>query len=326
MGDGMGRGGGDGGRAGRVLSSILEAVGRTPLVELGRLRPAGAARIVAKVEALNPSGSVKARPALAMVRDAERRGLLTPDSIIVEASSGNQGIALSMVCAVLGYRVKIVMPRTMSPERQEIMQAYGAEVILTEPGANISETLENALRRVRDLAAEDRRVFVTGQFDNPANPAAHRLTTAAEIVEQLGPGARADAFVAGVGTGGTLTGAGGALKQAYPGLRVIAVEPAGAALLSGGQVGDHIQQGIGDGIVPQVLDRGLIDEVIQVTDEDAVATARLLARKEGLLVGVSAGSNVWAAMRVAERLGDGKTVVTLCPDTGERYLSLDVLG
>lgn len=319
VGAGMGTG------LGGVLGSILEAVGRTPLVALDRIRPAGSARVVAKLEALGPSGSVKARPALAMILEAERRGLLGPESVVVEASSGNTGIALSMVCAVLGYRAKIVMPQGMSPERKQLMEAYGAEVILTGAGDNITEALENALRRVEELAAADPRVFVAGQFSNPANPAAHRHTTAAEIIAQLGPGGRADAFVAGVGTGGTLTGAGGALKRAYPGLVCVAVEPSGAAVLSGGTVGTHVQQGIGDGIIPDVLDRSLIDEVIQVTDGDAVATARLLARREGVLAGVSSGSNVWAAMQVAARLGEDRVVVTICPDTGERYLSLELL-
>jgi cysteine synthase len=310
----------------QVKSSILEAIGRTPLVDLSRIRPPGAARVLAKIEALNPSGSVKARPALAMIRDAERRGLLREDSIVVEASSGNQGIALSMVCAVLGYRAMIVMPESMSAERQEIMRAYGAEVVLTDPGGNITEALHNALRRVDQLAAEDPRVFVTAQFRNPANPEAHRKTTAAEIIDQIGPDGPVDAFVAGIGTGGTLTGAGGALRSAYPGVKLVAVEPEAAAILSGLPIGNHVQQGIGDGIIPDVLDRALIDEVVKVTDNDAVETARLLARREGLLAGVSSGSNVWAALRVAERLGPGKVVVTLCPDTGERYLSLDLLS
>lgn len=315
--------------AGRVLGSILEAIGQTPLVSLDRVRPAGAARILAKVELLNPSGSVKARPAYAMVRAAEEQGLLRPDSILVEASSGNQGIALAMIGAVLGYRVVIVMPSGMSSERAAIIRAYGAETIITDAGRNISEAIANATGRARQMAADDPRVFYVQQFSNLANPQAHEDTTAAEILAALGPytpDTRIDAFLAGIGTGGTLTGVGRVLKGRFPGMQVIAVEPDRAAILSGGQVHDHIQQGIGDGVIPDVLDVPLIDRTVIVSDDQAVATARLLARKEGLFTGISAGSNVCAAMRVASELGPGGTVVTICPDTGERYLSMGIAG
>jgi len=309
-----------------VLGSLLEAIGNTPLVRLDRIRPFGAATILAKMEQLNPSGSVKARPAYAMVRAAEQARLLHPRSILVEASSGNQGIALAMVGAVLGYRVRIVMPEGMSEERAQIMRAYGAEIEITPAGANISEAIANARRRTEQLAAADANVFLTEQFGNPANPAAHDETTAREVLAALPTGSRIDALVSGIGTGGTLTGVGRALRRAFPGMLVVAVEPEHAAILAGGPVTQHAQQGIGDGLVPDVLDRELIEELMVVSDEDALATARLLARLEGAFCGYTSGSNVCAAMRVAARLGEAATVLTLCPDTGERYLSVGITG
>ncbi len=308
-----------------IKRSILEAIGCTPLVELQRVRPSGS-RILVKMEALNPGGSVKCRPAYAMIRAAEAQGLLRPGSVIVEATSGNQGIALSMVGAALGYRVRIVMPANMSQERQAIIRAYGADLVLTDPGADIGEAIRNALAAVEQMAQEDPRVFVAGQFNNPANPRSHYETTGSEIVEQVGEQGPVHAFVSGIGTGGTITGVGRLLKKTYPGCLVVAAEPEKAPLISGGQVGHHLQQGIGDGIMPSILDPDLVDETVLVSDEDAVATAARLAREEGLFVGVSSGTNVYAALRVAERMGPGKTVVTLCPDTGERYLSMGVLG
>ncbi len=244
----------------------------------------------------------------------------------MEASSGNQGIALAMVGAVLGYRVIIVMPSTMSSERASIIKAYGAETVLTEPGRNISEAIANATGRARQMAAEDPRMFYVDQFSNRANPQAHAETTAQEILAATGPDMRIAAFVAGIGTGGTLTGAGRALKARFPRMEVVAVEPEHAAVLSGGPTGDHIQQGIGDGLIPDVLDVGIIDRTVIVTDEEALATARLLARREGLFTGVTAGSNVYAALRVAGELGPDEAVVTVCPDNGERYLSIDIAG
>ncbi len=310
--------------AGRVLGSALEAIGGTPLVALDRIRPAGAARILAKAELLNPSGSIKARPAYAMVRAAEREGLIGPGSVLVEASSGNQGIALAMVGAVLGYRVVIVMPEGMSSERAAIIRAYGAETVITDPGANISEAIANATAEAGRLAAADPRMFYVRQFSNPANPDAHAAGTAQEILAALGPGVNLAAFVAGIGTGGTLTGVGRVLRERFPGVRIIAVEPANAAILSGGEITGHIQQGIGDGLLPDVLDTGLIDSSVTVTDDEAFATARLLARREGLFCGISSGSNVCAAMRVAQEFGPAENVVTVCPDNGERYLSLGI--
>ena len=309
-----------------IHQTILSAIGDTPLVTLDRMRPDGGARILAKIELLNPSGSVKARPAYAMVRAAEEQALINPASVLVEASSGNQGIALAMVGAVLGYRVIIVMPSTMSRERIDLIRAYGAEVELTDPGDNITEAIANAKGRAEELAAADPNVFFTGQFSNPANPQAHAETTAREVLDALEPGARIDAFVCGIGTGGTLTGAGQVFKREFPDAKVVAVEPTKAAFLSGWAIEDHIQQGIGDGLLPEVLDTSLIDEIVTVTDEAAMATARLLARREGLFAGISAGSNVWAAKQVAARLGPARTVLTLCPDNGERYLSLGIIS
>ncbi|NPV70826.1 MAG: cysteine synthase A [Firmicutes bacterium] len=305
--------------------SILETIGNTPLVELRRVRPCNGCRVLVKVEALNPGGSIKCRPAYAMIRAAEEQGLLKPDSIIVEATSGNQGIALSMVGAALGYRVRIVMPANMSKERQMIVRAYGAELVLTDPGSDIGQALDTCLKTVRKMAEEDPQVFVVGQFSNPANPASHRQETAVEIIEQVGDQGPVHAFVSGIGTGGTITGVGEALKKVWPDCEVVAAEPENAAILSGGKIGHHVQQGIGDGLIPEVLNTKIIDEIVVVSDKDAVATSLRLAREEGLFVGVSSGTNVWAALRVAENLGPGKTVVTLCPDTAERYLSMKLL-
>lgn len=309
-----------------IKRSILEAIGRAPLVELQRVRPGNGSRVLVKMEALNPGGSIKIRSAYAMVRAAEAQGRLRPGSIIVEATSGNQGIALCLVGAALGYRVRICMPANMSRERQTLMLSYGAELVLTDPGSSIGEAIETARRAAERMAEEDPLVFFAGQFSNPANPQAHRQTTGAEIVDQVGEAGPVHAFVSGIGTGGTITGVGETLKRAYPGCLVVAAEPAGAAILAGGPIGHHIQQGIGDGFIPDVLNRQVIDRIEIVTDEDAVATARRLAREEGLLVGVSSGTNVWTALKVAEDLGPGKTVATLCPDTGERYLSLHIFG
>ncbi len=309
-----------------IKSNILEAIGQTPLIRLRKVTPANGSRVLVKMEALEPGGSIKIRPAYYMVRAAEKAGKLRPGSIITEATSGNQGIALALVGAALGYRVRICMPSTMSRERQALVRSYGAEVVLTEPGANIGETIETARRTAERMAEEDSEVFFVGQFTNPANPEAHRETTAAEIVDQVGDEGPVDAFVSGIGTGGTITGVGQVLKKTYPGCLVVTAEPSGAAILAGGPIGDHIQQGIGDGLIPDVLDRSIIDRVVLVTDADAMATSRRLAREEGLFVGVSSGTNVWAAIKVAEDLGPGKTIVTICPDTGERYLSLGIAG
>ena len=298
---------------GTRVEHVLELIGHTPLVRLNRLPPPGAAQVWAKLERFNPGGSVKDRIGLAMIEAAEAAGQLKPGDVIVEPTSGNTGIGLAMVAAVKGYRCILVMPDTLSVERRALLRAYGAELVLT-PGA---EGMKGAIARAEELVREHKG-FMPQQFQNPANPEVHRRTTALEVLDQLGD---LDAFVAGVGTGGTITGVGAVLKAARPGVRIVAVEPAGSPVLSGGEPGKHKIQGIGAGFVPQVLDRGVIDEVIQVTDEAAGETARRLAREEGLLCGISSGAAAWAAVQVAQRLGEGRSVVAVLPDTGERYLS-----
>lgn len=302
-----------------VCRSVLEAIGGTPVVELQRVGRHTGCRLLVKLEYLNPGGSVKSRTAWWMVECARRRGLIGPDTILVEATSGNQGIGLAMVGAALGLRVRIVMPENMSRERRLLMEAYGAEVVLTPAGSDIGEAIRLAMEAARRMAEEDPRVFWVNQFANADNPDVHRKMTAHEILTQVD--GRIDAFVSGIGTGGTITGVGQELKSRYPSCLVVAAEPENAAILSGGKLGHHIQQGIGDGLIPEVLDRQVIDRIVVVPDEEALRTARALARSEGLFAGVSSGTNVWTAIRVAEELGPGRTVVTLLPDGGERYLS-----
>lgn len=301
-----------------IYTSVDQLIGRTPLLELTHIQRSEGlqARILAKLEYLNPAGSAKDRVAKAMLDDAEARGLLKPGSVVIEPTSGNTGIGLASMAAARGYRAILVMPETMSPERRRILAAYGAELVLT-PGAG---GMEAAIRRAEALARETPGSFLPGQFSNPANPAAHRATTGPEIWEDTG--GAVDVFVAGVGTGGTLTGVGSYLKERKPGVRVVAVEPAASAVLSGGSAGSHGLQGIGPGFVPQVLDPGVYDEVITVNDEDAFASVRQLGRTEGVLAGISSGAALWAAMQLARRPENrGRTIVTLFPDTGERYLS-----
>jgi len=297
----------------RKAESILDLVGKTPVVRLKRLAPAGSAVIWAKLERANPGGSVKDRIAKAMVEAAEEAGVLKPGGVIVEPTSGNTGIGLAMVAAAKGYRCVLVMPDTLSVERRALMRAYGAELILTA-GA---EGMKGAIAKAQELV-QRHGYFLPQQFMNPANPEIHRRTTAREILEQVD---RLDAFVSGVGTGGTITGVGEILKDVLPQVRIVAVEPAASPVLSGGQPGKHKIQGIGAGFVPDVLNREVIDEIVTVRDEDAVETARRLAREEGILAGISSGAAAWAAIQVAQRLGEGKTAVVLLPDTGERYLS-----
>mgnify|MGYP005849354631 CR=1 FL=1 len=293
--------------------TILDLIGNTPVVRLQRLPGPGSATVWAKLEKDNPGGSVKDRIGKSMIEAAEADGILKPGSVIIEPTSGNTGIALAMVAAVKGYRLILVMPDTMSAERRAILKAFGAELILT-PGA---EGMKGAVAKAEALVREH-GYFMPQQFKNPANPEVHRQTTAREILEQVG---HVDAFVGGVGTGGTISGVGEILKQISPEVRIVAVEPADSPVLSGGQPGRHRIQGIGAGFVPDVLNRAVVDEVIPVTNEDAAETARRLAREEGLLVGISSGAAAWAALQVARRLGEGKVVVTVLPDTGERYLS-----
>ena len=302
----------------RIYTAVDRLIGNTPLLELRRIRESQGlnARLLAKLEYLNPAGSAKDRIAKAMIDDAEARGLLKPGSTIIEATSGNTGIGLAAVGAARGYRVIIVMPDTMSVERRQVMEAYGAQVVLTD-GA---ESVHGAVEKARELAAATENSWIAGQFVNPANPAAHEATTGPEIYADTD--GQVDIFVAGIGTGGTLTGVGRYLKRKKPDVKIVAVEPAGSAILSGGQDGPHAIQGIGDGFIPEVLDTGIYDEVIPVTDGDAFAAARLMARREGVLVGISSGAAVWAGMELAGRPeNEGKTIVALLPDTGDRYLS-----
>ena len=301
-----------------TAGNVLELIGRTPLLRLNRVVPPGAAAVWAKAELFNPGGSVKDRIGLAMIEAAERQGLLSPGGTIVEPTSGNTGIGLAMVAAVKGYRLILTMPETMSVERRKLLEAYGAEVVLT-PG---EQGMSGAVEQARRLASENPEFFMPQQFENPANPEVHRRTTAQEILAQVS--GRIDAFVAGVGTGGTITGVGEVLRERDPDVLVIAVEPEGAAVLSGGARGSHKIEGLGAGFVPEVLNREVLSGVLTVTDEAAMAMARRLARKEGLLVGISSGAAAWAAVRVATELGAGKTVVVVFPDTGGRYLSTEL--
>lgn len=303
--------------------SILESVGCTPLVEFQRIGKEYGCRIFGKVESLNPGGSIKARPALKMIEEAEKSGALKPGATIMEATSGNQGIALSMIGAAKGYKVRIVMPESMSIERRKLIQAYGAEIVLAPRGKDIQEEIEGALNLMLEIAAKDSTVFMPRQFENPNNPKAHRDGTGTEILEQL-EDLPIHGFVSGFGTGGTITGVGEKLLEKYPEVRIAAAEPDQAAILSGLPMGHHSQQGIGDGVIPVILNRDIITDLILVTDEQAESTARRLAAEEGILGGVSSGTNVFAAIELAKKLGPGHHIVTLLPDTGERYLSTDL--
>ncbi len=300
-------------------SNILETVGRTPLVRLNRLPSADCAEVYVKLESFNPMGSVKDRAALVMIEQAERDGRLRPgtDIVVVEPTSGNTGIGLAMVCAVKDYRLVLTMPENMSMERRKLLRAMGAELVLTPRTGGMRAAIEAA----RSIAAERPNAFMPQQFENPANPQAHYDTTGLEVLQDLPD---LDAFVAGVGTGGTITGVGRRLRDMGSRALIIAVEPAASPVLSGGRPGPHTIQGIGAGFVPSVLDAKHLDRIVQVRDEDAKATARELARKEGIFVGTSSGAAVFAALQVANELGKGKKVVTLAPDFGERYLSTDL--
>ena len=300
----------------RLAHSVLDLVGATPLVRLNRIPREGGATVLAKMESLNPGGSVKDRIAVAMVADAERRGILKAGATLVEPTSGNTGIGLAMVCAVRGYRLILAMPDDMSLERQRLLSRYGAEIHLTPA----IEGMTGAVFAAQEMCKEHPEYFMPMQFENKANPEIHRRTTALEILEATEE--RLHAFVAGIGTGGTITGVGEVLKERVPGVRIVGVEPARSPVLSGGRFRPHGIQGIGASFVPGVLNRELLDEIVLVRDEDATATARRLAREEGLLVGISAGANVWAACRVAEKLPREQVVVTVLCDTGERYLSV----
>lgn len=299
------------------LRNITDGIGHTPLVRLNRLSPPGGATIYGKAEFYNPGGSVKDRICLNMIDEAEQKGLLKPGGTIVEPTSGNTGIGLALVSAVRGYKLILVMPEGMSLERASLLSSYGAQLVLTPA----REGMRGSIKEAESILDQNPEYFMPNQFSNPANPAMHRKTTALEIWEALN--GKVDAFVAAVGTGGTITGCGELFKEKNPSVKVIALEPAGSPVLSGGEPGPHRIQGIGAGFVPKVLNRSLIDEIMTVTDEEAYQTTKQLARKEGLLVGISAGANVFAAQKVAESLGPNKNVVTILCDTGERYLSIE---
>ncbi len=301
---------------GRIYDDITQTVGHTPLVRLNRLTKGLHATVAVKIESRNPLGSVKDRIAVSMINEAEREGKIGPDTVIIEPTSGNTGIGLAFVCAARGYRLILTMPETMTTERRKLLQALGAELILT-PG---SEGMTGAVRRAEELVKQDAKYFMPQQFKNPANPAIHRATTAEEIWEDTD--GRVDVLVAGVGTGGTITGVSQVIKARKPEFKAIAVEPARSPVLSGGKPGPHRIQGIGAGFIPDVLDRNVVDEVIQVEDEDAANTARRLAKEEGIFVGISSGAATFAALQVARRAESAeKLIVVILPSTGERYLS-----
>lgn len=302
-----------------IYNNILEAMGHTPVIRLNRMNKPGNAEILVKFEGLNVGGSIKTRTAFNMIDQAEKAGLLNPETIIVEPTSGNQGIGLALVGAVKGYRTIIVMPDSVSEERRKLVKHYGAKVVLVHDAGDIGACIDECLQTALRMQAEDPRVFVPQQFANPNNTLAHKNHTALELMEQVaGP---IHGFCSGIGTGGTITGIGEVLKAQNPEMEIWAVEPENAAILSGGSIGTHLQMGIGDGIIPDILNTDIYDSVYIVTDEEALDTAKRLAREEGLMCGISAGTNVAAALKLAEKLGEGKTVVTILPDTAERYFS-----
>lgn len=302
-----------------IYNNVLEAVGHTPMIQLNKMTDPDGARVLVKFEGLNVGGSVKTRTALNMIEKAEEDGILKPDSVIVEPTSGNQGIGLALVGAVKGYETIIIMPDSVSQERRYLVEHYGAKVLLVHDAGNIGDCIEECVQMANRMAAENSKVFVPQQFENQANPMAHRHHTGLEILEQVaGP---IDGFCSGIGTGGTITGIGETLKALNPQIEIWAVEPENAAILAGGTVSTHIQMGIGDGVIPAVLNQKIYDDIYIVSDEEALQTAKDLAAKEGLMCGISSGTNVAAALKLAKKLGKGKTVVTILPDTAERYFS-----
>lgn len=307
-----------------VYDNILEAMGHTPLIRLQRMAEPNAADIVVKFEGINVGGSVKTRTALQMIEEAEKRGDINQNSIIVEPTSGNQGIGLALVCAVKGYKAVIIMPDSVSEERRKLVRHYGAEVIVIHDAGDIGECIARCIAKAEELAANDPNVYVPQQFENVDNLRAHKYHTALEIVEDIE--CHIHGFCSGIGTGGTISGVGQTLKRLYPDMEIWAVEPENAAILSGGGIGTHLQMGIGDGLIPDILDQDIYDEICVISDEEALQTARDLASKEGLMVGISSGTNVAAAKRLARKLGPGKTVVTILPDTGERYFSTELFA
>ena len=302
-----------------ICNNILEAMGNTPMIRLNRMTGPDDAQILVKFEGMNVGGSIKTRTAFNMIRDAEEKGLINKNTIIVEPTSGNQGIGIALVAAVRGYKVKIIMPDSVSEERRKLVRQYGADVVLIHDRGDIGECIRECLSVAMQMQKDHPNVFVPHQFENPANPEVHRNMTGEEILRQVN--GTIDGFCAGIGTGGTITGIGETLKKANEHIEIWAVEPENAAILSGGEIGTHMQMGIGDGLIPEILNCDIYDEVCIITDADAIETARELARKEGIICGISSGTNVAAAKKLAKKLGKGKTVVTVLPDTGERYFS-----
>ena len=302
-----------------IYNNILDAVGHTPIVRLNNMTDGDSAEILVKFEGLNVGGSIKTRTAYNMILQAEKEGRIHKDTIIVEPTSGNQGIGLALVGAVRGYKTIIIMPDSVSEERRKLVRHYGAEVILIHDSGNIGKCIDECLQTAIKMSQENPNVFVPQQFENENNPLAHRHHTALEIMEQVG--GPIDGFCSGVGTGGTITGIGEVLKAQYPNITIWAVEPENAAILSGGTIGTHLQMGIGDGVIPQVLNTHIYEDICIITDDEAIQTSKDLARKEGLMCGISSGTNVAAAIKLAKKLGKGKTVVTVLPDTAERYFS-----
>ena len=302
-----------------VFDNILDAMGNTPVIRLNHIVPENAAEILVKFEGLNVGGSIKTRTAYNMICEAEKKGIIHKDTVIVEPTSGNQGIGLALTGAVKGYKVRIIMPDSVSEERRKLITHYGAEVILIHDDGNIGKCIEECLNTALKMAEDDPDVFVPQQFENPANPQAHKSQTGVELLKQAGKAI--DGFCSGIGTGGTITGIGSVLKEANPGIVIWAAEPEHAAILSGGSIGTHIQMGIGDGVIPGILDQEIYSDICIITDDEAIKTAKDLASKEGIMCGISSGTNVAAAIRLAKQLGAGKTVATILPATAERYFS-----
>ena len=302
-----------------IYNNILEAIGNTPMIRLQHMVPKGAAQILVKFEGLNAGGSIKTRTAYNMICDAESKGLIHKDTVIVEPTSGNQGIGLALVGAVRGYKVKIIMPDSVSEERRKLVRHYGAEVILVHDAGNIGECIDKCLELALKMKVEDPNVFVPQQFENPANPSIQRSQTGAEILSQVD--GEIHGFCSGIGTGGTITGIGEALKAENPDMTIWAVEPENAAILSGGGIGTHLQMGIGDGLIPEILNQDIYDDICIINDDEAITASRQLASMEGIMCGISSGTNVASAIKLAQKLGEGKTVVTILADTAERYFS-----
>lgn len=302
-----------------IYNNILEAIGQTPVIRLQHMTGENDADILVKYEGMNVGGSIKTRTAFNMILEAEKQGLINKDTIIVEPTSGNQGIGLALIGAVRGYKTIIIMPDSVSYERRKLVEHYGAEVVLVHDSGNIGDCIEECLNKALKMAEENENVFVPQQFENPANPMVHKLHTALEIMQQVA--VPIDGFCSGVGTGGTISGIGEVLKAQYPDIEIWAVEPEHAAILAGGNIGTHLQMGIGDGLIPKNLNQEIYDDIYIVTDEEAINTAKDLAKYEGLMCGISSGTNVAAAKKLAAKLGKGKTVITILPDTAERYFS-----